>query len=665
MSGDLRSLEDSLKANYFSPPDNIAESLYKPCLRACSNGRFYRGAGYFRSAVLSLLDKDLIEFCIRGGKMSLLTSTDIKIKDREAALEGYSLRSLNRTLEEMLEDQDTAKPTRLLCALVASGKLEIHVAILPSGYIYHDKMGFFQDTEGNTVAFAGSGNESLTALHPDGSFERFSVSCSWEDCYGKYGGVWKRVLKDAIDFHDFEGAEILTLDKIDPQILERHDISEDIGSYIPKAHKSEYFDYGKIHEDGPQSHQLEALRMWVENDYRAGLQHATGTYKTATGLLAAEESLKKGLNNVVITSPRILISDNWSVLARKSFSPNVNIIQCWSEHSGWHNRALDAINSGGKNIFIFVNKSLWQDKGRVVCRSMGKSWGLVVDEAHNWEKDEARDFMQEFDPMHRIGLSAQFADPRNPTAIDRVMRYLAHGKKGVEVDDLHLGDAIEMGFLREYEYELKDIEIEERPARNIRKKAIDILTRFEQEKKTRTASDSVELLKEGKKRVLSFTGRTTDDAENMMRDIQDEWDSNSGVPIDFRKVTCKEDKADRNRIITEFNYGRVRGLVAINVLDEGVDLPVADAAVMATSKRDHRQWIQRRGRILRKRELSDTSKAKIIDYVLNLSNYDDALISEIKDLRAQDLERIVEFAKSALDESQAGVVSTMKRTRWM
>ena len=661
----LRDLEDSLKSNYFSPPDNIAEQLYRPCLRACKNGVYYRGAGYFRSSVLSLLDEDLIDFCKEGGMMHLLTSTDINPDDYDAAFEGYSLRELNRTIEEMLEEEELSKPARLLCALVASKKLEIHVAILPSGCIYHDKMGFFEDSVGDTIAFAGSGNESYRALHPGGNFERFSVSCSWDSCYEKYGKEWKEVLKEAIDFHIFEGAEILTLDEIDPAIIERHDISTDLNDYKTDNYKSDIFDYRGIHEDGPQSHQKDALKRWIENGHRAGFQHATGTYKTATGLLAAEESLKQGLGNVIIATPRMMISDNWARLARKTFSSSVRIIECWSEHDDWQSKALDRINSGKQSIFIFVNDSLWKDKGRTICRSMGSNWSLIVDEAHNWENDHALEFMNEFEPNHRLGLSAQFADPMNPGNVTGVLDYLTSGKEGQLIDELNLLDAIERGFLREYEYELKSLSIEDSVFTNPRDAASDIQRRFKAKKKDMAAGDSVNLLMEGKQRVLSFTGNSTNDAKNLMREIQEEWNSRSGIPIAFRKVTCRESRKERLEIINEFNYGRVRGLIAIKVLDEGVDLPIADAAVMATSKRDHRQWIQRRGRILRKIDKEDSSKAKIIDYVLDISKFNGDVESSLRELGRQDLQRILEFADSSDETSRSGVVSMLSGAGWM
>lgn len=670
MVSTLRDLEGSLKANYFTPPDNLGDVFYGPCLRACEMGHYYRGAGYFRSSVLRILDSDLINFCKKGGKIHLLTSTDFNRDDKDAALEGYSLRSMNSTLEEMLQTEDTAIPTRLLCALVASGSMEIHIAVVNSGCLYHDKMGFFEDIQGNTVAFVGSGNETYPALHKKGNFERFTVSCSWEPCYSQYGSEWTEMLRDAIDMHIFEGAEVLKMDEIDPDLLKEHNIELDLNHYSriieesDTGEKSTLFDYSKIHVDGPKDHQKNALDRWIENDHRGGLEHATGTYKTATGLMAATDSLENGLNCVVISTPRKIISENWVELAKKSFS-SVKVIPCWSDHQGWDIAASEAINADRKTILVFVNDSLWGNKGRSILRPLGDSWTLIVDEAHRWESVGSRSFMDNFSPVRRMGLSAEFENPQNPGGMADVIDYLTSGKKGRMIDHLGLPDAIEMGFLRRYEYELRAIDLTDwDDGPTPRATANNIWRAFKQEKKSLASVASVDLLLEGKERVLSYTGETIDDADILMRAIQREWGERSGLAYRFDKVTSEEGAKRRSEIIDDFNHKRTSGLIAIRVLDEGVDLPVADAAVMATSTDDHRQWIQRRGRILRKREASDRTQAKIIDFILDISTFSGAVRDSLFDLGAGDLNRIDEFSQSATTISQGRVSDVLTLAGW-
>ena len=66
-------------------------------------------------------------------------------------------------------------------------------------------------------------------------------------------------------------------------------------------------------------------------------------------------------------------------------------------------------------------------------------------------------------------------------------------------------------------------------------------------------------------------------------------------------VTGKTGPAERDRIFRDFREGRVRCIVTTTVLDEGVDAPAADAAIVVSSRaiRHPRQFVQRIGRIVR------------------------------------------------------------------
>ena len=108
------------------------------------------------------MHSEILEFCIGGGHITLVTSPEIHEKDYEKILEAYSEESFKRDLEELLQDPVLREPTEMLCALIQNGKLDIHIALL-RGEIYHHKKGYFEDDFGNIVAFDGSGTETLSA----------------------------------------------------------------------------------------------------------------------------------------------------------------------------------------------------------------------------------------------------------------------------------------------------------------------------------------------------------------------------------------------------------------------------------------------------------------------------------------------------------------------
>ena len=257
----LEDLGDELDFHFSSMSQDVLSQLYRPCLRKSSLYR--RGVGFFRSSVFRIMGNDLVEFCLRGGRMEILTSTDIDPKDHQSALEGYELSSFYETLEEMLDDEVMREPTKLLCALVATGHLTIKIAVVPQGGIYHDKVGYFQDSSDppNIVAFSGSGNETFSALKgAGGNVERYDVIWNWDDSWDVHGRRWKEGLDEDLE-GESQGFEVLDFSEVEPTFLTKHSISIEISDYLKE-------DDVKILETllpPLREHQKEGLRMWKEN----------------------------------------------------------------------------------------------------------------------------------------------------------------------------------------------------------------------------------------------------------------------------------------------------------------------------------------------------------------------------------------------------------------
>ena len=108
----------------------------------------------------------------------------------------------------------------------------------------------------------------------------------------------------------------------------------------------------------------------------------------------------------------------------------------------------------------------------------------------------------------------------------------------------------------------------------------------------------------------------------------------------FRVVRYSSDDIERQSLLSEFTRGYLDALVAIKCLDEGVDIPAANLAIILASDASERQFIQRRGRVLR--AAPKKSIAKVIDVVVvpPLGDYPAELIdSEIR--------RAIQFARAA------------------
>jgi len=116
-----------------------------------------------------------------------------------------------------------------------------------------------------------------------------------------------------------------------------------------------------------------------------------------------------------------------------------------------------------------------------------------------------------------------------------------------------------------------------------------------------------------------------------------------------RKFTCDEGMEDRERILTALREGSLDAVVAIRCLDEGIDLPDVRMGFLLASSTNPRQFIQRRGRLLRR--APGKTRAIIYDFIVQPPDFggdaDDKAFNLERKLFLRELERVVEFCSSA------------------
>ena len=625
--------------------DDILNDVYIPCFQNAS--RYYRGTAYFRTSVLELYRESVLGFCKKdGAKISILTSTEVMPSDAEDIILGYKLRDLELSLESLLIDEEINVAAKFVCALIASKKLDIHVV---KGPLYHDKVVFFSDNENNCIAFTGSGNETVPGISKDKNFERYVLSWSDHIGFSSYGEKWKMELTNAIEHGIYADADIYRFDELSDYFMEKFDIPTNMNDisrlFLPEL---QYFNYDLLSKNGPQPHQIQALNGWKENSMFGFFEHATGTYKTATGLMCADEFLKAN-NFVVISTPRMIISENWSRLVENCFDKKIRLVRCWSEYD-WHTKAMNLVNSARKTIFIFVNDTLWSQQGLHFLKILNNNFLLIADETHRWQATSSHEFLSQIFPSARLALTAKLSEPFQEDKVQHLLTFFAENTNSESYHDtLDMPTALNQGFLRNYHYELIKITPEETSDIISKEELIRYIWEdFTRQKRIKSESLVVEKL-DNYNRVLAYTGPSIDDAIGMLEGIQNIWLLNSNLPGLFKKVTGRETQIQRRRIIKQFNLGDVRSLVAIKVLDEGVSLPISDVALMTTSSSSHRQWIQRRGRVLRKENPSDESTALVVDFILDISGFDVDVREQIINQRTSEIERTLEFAELSLN----------------
>jgi superfamily II DNA or RNA helicase len=111
---------------------------------------------------------------------------------------------------------------------------------------------------------------------------------------------------------------------------------------------------------------------------------------------------------------------------------------------------------------------------------------------------------------------------------------------------------------------------------------------------------------------------------------------------------------NKSEILAKFSKGRLQALVAMKCLDEGVDVKRTETAIFCSSTGNPRQFIQRRGRILRLH--SEKKFATIYDMVVipDISEIrGDANIGMEKSILGAELRRVYEFASLSKNKYQS------------
>jgi len=601
-----------IKLYYTTVKDDVINDFYKPCI---SQSKIYcRGVGYFRSSVFKLMNEDLIRFCLNGGKMTILTSTDIDPGDHRAAMEGYNLQSFYKTIEEMLNEDELKKSTKLLCAMVATGHLEIKIAVVPKGGIYHDKVGFFEDEEGNIISFHGSGNETYNALVGEkGNIETYNVIWNWDEGYSTHGMLWEKGLRETIRGDFKERMRIIDLSEIDEKILDKYEISLDLEDYIDEE--------GEENLDSliPElrEHQKIGLRKWEENNRLGILEHATGSGKTITALSAIYSHVKQG-GSVILMVPSLALVEQWHEEIKK-YLPNLIV----------------GTIGGGKNDIGMLNLMKREEEEMILISTISSaktstkldkikrtinhkktSILLIIDECHHIGSEGCKELCDQLSPLAALGLSAtpeRFGDLLGNKRIEKLVGKIVH--------KYTLRDALRDGFLTPYEYHIHTVNltwIEQEKYDELRAKINIIYHQWKEDK------NNLDLRKQME--IMTFRSRAIiRGAENKIKEMSSIIKMNY-VPSQHWLIYCdtiemlgKAENEIRNiglepklyysemesfqKRKTLQSFERNGGLLlAIKCLDEGINISAISHGMVLSSTTNPREFIQRRGRMLRKSE---------------------------------------------------------------
>ena len=690
-----------IKTEYRSFSDNIINDFYIPLL---SKATIYkRAVGFFSSSALIEISKGISGLIKNGGKIQLIASPKLSEEDIEAIQKGFELRkkiiddSINRAFEKpksIFEEQRL----NLLANLIANGQLDIKIAFIEENHcigIFHEKMGLMTDTFNNRIAFTGSMNESKNAFSYN--YESIDVFCSWTHDYERVEN--KERAFDSIWNDDEPNIITMEFTKIAKEKLESYKKNEEIDLDIDE--RELYFDKNTvIRENGNtnfflnkkepvipktveiREYQLNAIDKWEKFNFQGIFDMATGTGKTYTGL-AAVERLYRTLDRrlaVIIVAPYQHLVNQW-VDDIEEFGMKPIIGHSSSQQTNWKKRLNDAIRSFNLSInnhfcFICTNATYSSEYVQSLLRKLENNTLLMVDEAHNFGAEKLSKLLLD-NFQYRLALSATIVRNQDEEGTNKLYSYF--GNKCIEYS---LSDAINSNMLTPYYYypvvvSLNEDELEEYV--ELSKKIIGrhndqgkrIYNDYEKmllikrarivagaEEKIGKLRQEIEKYKDDS-HILVYCGATTikdpnykegfaDEEEKKQINIVSEMLGNQ-LGMKISKFTSEESAKERDDLKAAFDKGDLlQALVAIRCLDEGVNIPSIKTAFILASSTNPKEYIQRRGRVLRKHP--GKTHAKIYDFITlpiptnDVSKYNSEVVNTVKGLVFREIARMKDFA---------------------
>ena len=665
----FRELE--LKPEYRSRLDNVIENFYNPVLR--QSVVYKRAVGFFSSSALVSLKDGLSKLLDNGGTIQIITSPRISSDDIAAINDGFKRRA------DFSNKFSANKNSNLLSDLVASKRLEIKIALIEDDNLtgmFHEKLGLMYDVGGNVIAFSGSMNESANAFVTN--YESIDVFTSWTS-----DAV--RVQRKQFAFNSMwanceRGIKVLNFSEVNAEVLREYQREYQV---TKKASKKSVKSSNEIKIPvglNLRDYQQEAIEGWAKNSYVGIFDMATGTGKTYTALAGVTKlfyAVQKNLA-VIIVCPYKNLVDQW---AENILKFEINPLVCYSEKRNWRARFKNTVmsfNFGVEKFFCAVMTEATfssADVQNILHKLKGRAV-LIADEAHRFGAAHLnKNLPQNF--TYRLALSATIERQGDAVGTQRIYDYF--GAKCIEYP---LQKAIANDMLTPYYYypilvsldtdELESyLELTAKIAKifyTAKDKAGEYtkLLSAQRARIVAGAKNKIAALRQlipkykDDNQILIYCGAAKINDERQI-DVVTEMLGNE-FNMRVKKFTCEEKAQDRQNIKENFAEGKhLQALVAIRCLDEGIDIPSVKTAFILASSGNYREYVQRRGRLLRK--FHGKNYAVIFDFVTlpipltEIKFHNAETIQAVKSLVQKEVARVKDFAALAENPFDADILT--------
>lgn len=642
--------------------------------------------------ILSQEDKEIIE----KGQKHLVEDFENHIL--------FDIKKLVETLSK--EDEQFF---RCLSYLISINRIEFVATVSTKGGLGHDKYGIFKDEKGNKVAFIGSANFSQSALELNGETITVFTSPDDDKRIAEYQALfdqsWENDTPHLVHIpiehvktfirEKFPKTSLTNLLEEGINLRENIGIDNNIPAKYCKPISRRILDKIEFKELEPRFPfpeerriQIDAYSAWIENGKKGIFAMATGSGKTVTALNCIRKQYKEnGYYKAIIVVPTQALAIQWEH-ETKSFNYQ-NIVSTHSDKD-WKNILSRYITrsllDSTKSIILITTYATFNrnDIQSFLKKVRGvETFIYVADEAHNIGSQNSLNHLPEMINW-RIGLSATPERIYDDLGSEKLYEFF-NSKPPKYTYRYTMKQAIEEGILCHYDYypifiELTSSEMEEyeRISDQLRKyidadtgkykpDAEKLLLKRKRiihkaENKKIAISDLLEELRQKQKLDYTFVfvpegyepDYSINDSYNINQDdvhIIDEYAQMfKEHGYSYHKYISGLD--DAPSILQNFADGDIQILLSMKCLDEGVDIPRAEHAIFCSSTGNPRQFVQRRGRVLRK--CKGKEKAKIWDLIVTPPNILDESNSIERNLFLNEVKRIINFA--ALADNQIDIL---------
>jgi len=476
------------------------------------------------------------------------------------------------------------------------------------------------------------------------------------------------------------------------EILEKaqKQITEKIISQTETKSKIPSFPYA----EGPRPYQVEAYENWVANEYKGLFAMATGTGKTITSLNCLLEEYKKtGIYRAIITVPTTALVEQWKKECGKFNFQNVISVSSkenWEDNLAFFNTASKWIKSSF--IVIVTYASLPRAKFQSYFKNLPIETILIADETHNLGSKGILKLLPKIHLNKRIGLSAtphrKFDEEGNLAIQD------FFNDSPPYIVSYSMEEALKVGWLCNYTYFPHVVKLTDKEMQEYKKLSIELLRMglFDSKTGTFRSTPEIEMKLLERKRIIHKASNKLNAFKEILRiefekrknlkytliyvpegieanydeeDFSIETEEENRLIDDYTKAVSQTHESimveqftanstSREEILKNFEESKIHVLTSMKCLDEGVDVPRSELAIFCASTGNPRQFIQRRGRVLRLHK--DKIHATIHDLVVVPEISDEGTFEMERGLVIKELERVVDFAKLALNKTDTYLV---------